>query len=63
METSQLVSWEKTSGNGTTVPLLEMKSQEPNETEILKADPKESKSPARKISRHFKLDRLLSNGT
>ena len=62
MEFSQLISWEKTSENGTTVPLLEMKSQEPNGTKILKVDPTESQSPTRKISKCFKLDRNLSNG-
>ena len=63
VETSQFISWEKSSENGTTVPLLEMKSHDPNGTKILKVDPTESQSPTRKISKYFKLDRNLSNGT
>ena len=50
------------SENGTNVPLLEIKSQEPNGTEILKVDPKESQSLTRKSTKFFKLDRNLSNG-
>ena len=59
----KLISWEKTSESGKTVPLLEMKSHDPNGTKILKVDPTESQSPTRKISKYFKLDRNLSNGT
>ena len=50
------------SENGTNVPLLEIKSQEPNGTAILKVDLKESQSLTRKSTKFFKLDRNLSNG-